>query len=465
VLTEAFDLNVEKVLEHWTPAHAVREVIANALDEHALTGRADRPQIVKDGDGVWHVRDRGRGLRYRHLTQNESEEKRASDVVVGQFGVGLKDALATFHRNGIGVRIASPHGVLGLVERSKHGFGDVVTLHATVGPPADIEGTDVALSGISDVDVAEAMRFFLVYDDTVEALASTPAGQVLARADGERGSVYVRGVRVAEDDGLLFSYNVTKVDAKLRRALNRERANVGRSAYTDRVKAILLAVENPTVLTMLVGDMAGFARGATHDEVKWNDVAEWVVRKLADTDPSIVFVTAAQRWSHAELIRRAEVDGKHVFVIPDALAARLGDTDGEVTTLERFAADWNKRVVVEPIDPTRLSEVERSVLALADAVLAVVGRSGSGWTIVVSETLHLSPDGTETANGLWEPAQRRIVINRRCLATPQLFVATVLHEVAHAVTGATDLTAAFEDGLTDLLGIVGTRAAGAAARS
>src|SRR5436190_16093843 len=161
-MVQAFDLNVERVLEHWSPAHAMREVVANALDEHALMGRADLPQIVKDDAGVWHVRDFGRGLRYQHLTQNESVEKRASDVVVGQFGVGLKDALATFYRNGIGVRISSPHGSISLIEQSKHGFGDVVTLHAIVDTPADIDGTDVALTGISDADVAEAMAFFLV---------------------------------------------------------------------------------------------------------------------------------------------------------------------------------------------------------------------------------------------------------------------------------------------------------------
>ena len=43
-------------------------------------------------------------------------------------------------------------------------------------------------------------------------------------------------------------------------------------------------------------------------------------------------------------------------------------------------------------------------------------------------------------------------------ASPELFVATLLHEIGHAITGATDLTAEFEDGLTDLLGTVGTRA-------
>ena len=138
-------------------------MIANALDEHALVGRGDRPAVVKDEAGVWHVRDRGRGLRYHHLTQNESDEKRASDVVVGQFGVGLKDALATFHRNGIGVRISSPHGTITLAEQAKHGFDDVVTLHAIVDAGADIDGTDVA-AGIADADVAEALGFFLVFD-------------------------------------------------------------------------------------------------------------------------------------------------------------------------------------------------------------------------------------------------------------------------------------------------------------
>ena len=213
------------------------------------------------------------------------------------------------------------------------------------------------------------------------------------------------------------------------------------------------------MLTRLVDDMAGFAKGATRDEVKWNDVAERVVRQLAVADPDTVFVTAAQRWSHPELIRRAETDGKHVFVIPDALAARLRAADDDtVTTLERFAAEWNERVVIEPIDPSQLEPAERAVLDLAGDVLGIVGRRRDEWDVVVSETLHLTPDGTETAHGLWEPAQRRIVINRSLPRLAELFVATLLHEIGHAITGATDLTAEFEDGLTDLLGTVGTRA-------
>jgi hypothetical protein len=42
-----FDLNIEKILEGWETCHAVREVIANALDEQVLTGTRD-VDISKD---------------------------------------------------------------------------------------------------------------------------------------------------------------------------------------------------------------------------------------------------------------------------------------------------------------------------------------------------------------------------------------------------------------------------------
>ncbi len=72
-----FDLNIEKVLEHWNLAHAIREVIANAIDEQMLTGSRDI-DIYQDKQGFWRIRDYGRGLQYIHFTQNENQEKLAA---------------------------------------------------------------------------------------------------------------------------------------------------------------------------------------------------------------------------------------------------------------------------------------------------------------------------------------------------------------------------------------------------
>ena len=72
-------------LEAWDCAHAVRELIANALDEQTLSGTAD--VTIEKHDGVWTVRDFGRGLRYEHFTQNENPEKlEAVGRVIGKFG-------------------------------------------------------------------------------------------------------------------------------------------------------------------------------------------------------------------------------------------------------------------------------------------------------------------------------------------------------------------------------------------
>ncbi len=107
--TKKFDLNIEKILEDWDVCHAIREVIANAIDEQKLTQTADI-EIFQDSKKQWHIRDYGRGLKYEHLTQKENDEKFSNPHVIGKFGIGLKDALATFDRKGIQVLIKSKHG-------------------------------------------------------------------------------------------------------------------------------------------------------------------------------------------------------------------------------------------------------------------------------------------------------------------------------------------------------------------
>ena len=175
-----FDLNIEKILEGWETCNAVREIIANALDEQVLTGTRD-VDISKDGQGVWHVRDFGRGLKYEHLTQNENQEKlRNPTKVIGKFGVGLKDALATLSRCKVDVLIRSKYGDISLEQTPKHGFPDVVTLHAVVKGASDpgLIGTDVGLSGASDADISAAKNFFLKFSNQA-VLDETSYGQIL----------------------------------------------------------------------------------------------------------------------------------------------------------------------------------------------------------------------------------------------------------------------------------------------
>ena len=173
-----FDLNMEDVLDDWEIYHAIREIIANALDEQVLT-KTKEIEITKE-DGVHKIRDFGRGLRYAHFTQNEDQEKLNNpDLVIGKFGVGLKDALATLNRHKINVNVKTKHGNITLENRAKHGFPDIVVLHAVFSEPTEkIEGTEFVLKGCADDDITKAKNLFLVFSGE-NALDKIKYGEIL----------------------------------------------------------------------------------------------------------------------------------------------------------------------------------------------------------------------------------------------------------------------------------------------
>lgn len=461
VVGRDFDLNVERVLEHWTVPHAIRELIANALDEAALTGTPD-PTITRERGDTWHVRDFGRGLRYEHLTQKENREKLRRSDLVGKFGVGLKDALATFDRRGIGVVIASRHHRMTLKRTAKHGFADLRTLHVTINPPSDtrLVGTDIALSGVSDDDVAQAKGFFLRYSPGV-LLERTRYGAILRRPEEGRARIYVNGLRVAEEERFLFSYDVTSLTAALRRALNRERTNVGRTAYADRVKAILLSATSTDVANALALDLVGFASGTLHDETSWLDVALHACRIL-NASEKVIFLTTREVLTAGAYVSHAHDDGFRIVTVPDELRRKLAnakDVAGNpVVDLLQYQDQFNASFSFNFVAPETLTPQERAVFARTDEIITLVGRRPRALrSVLVSETMRINVTGTSEVIGIWDPSSGQIVIRRDQLSSVGSYAGALLHELTHVTSGTADLSLSFEDALTETVGTVASR--------
>jgi hypothetical protein len=455
--SKPFDLNIEKVLEDWGIPHAVREVIANALDEQALTN-TKKVDISKDKSGHWHIRDYGRGLRHEHLTQNENKEKLTQpDKVIGKFGVGLKDALATFDRKNIAVIMQSKYEEITLGKAAKHGFDDVITLHALIGSPADptFVGTDVSLIGVKDDDINAAKQFFLQFsNDTL--LETTNFGQVLAKRDKAR--IYITGLRVAEEDNFLFSYNVTATTKAIRKALNRERSNVGRTAYADRIKSILLSCRSTEVARPLVEDLKRFQRGTLHDELQWLDVAVHAC-KLLNAAEKVIFLTPQQLFDAKDMADRAQRDGYSIITVPDNVKAKLRglkDLEGNVVRdLEEYTKEWNTSFQFQFIKEKDLTPQERRVFGKTKAIFALIGGQPKNVKQVrISETMRIDEHGYHETAGLWEADESRIIIKRTQLKQITSYAATLLHEAAHARSNADHFSEEFEDELTELLGII-----------
>jgi len=457
-----FDLNIEKILEGWETYHAVREIIANALDEVSLTKTKDL-QIEQDRDGSWHIRDFGRGLRYEHLTQKENHEKlKNPEKVIGKFGVGLKDALATLNRQGKDVLIRSQFGDITLEKMAKHGFSDVVTLHAAVHPPQDaaMTGTDVILREVTKTDIASAKNLFLKFSNE-SVLDDTAYGQILRKDANRKARIYVTGMLVAEEENFAFSYNITSLTATMRKALNRERTNVGRTAYTDRVKQMLLASSANAVAEALASDLVKLEAGTNHDEVKWMDVAVHACQIL-NASTKVIFVTASDLVLQKAAIDHAQADGLKIVTVPDNVKHSLHgivDLKGNpVRDLSVFQAEWERSFEFKFVKPESLSKEELEVFKLSRRIAGLVGGLPKKVREVkVSETMR--PDflsGNCTA-GLWDPASASIIILRSQLMSLRDFAGTLLHEIAHAKSGYDDVTRDFENELTQMLGQVAAR--------
>lgn len=458
--TRVFDLNIEEVLENWEVHHAVREVIANALDEQVLSSTKEI-EISRDHTGRWHIRDFGRGLRIEHFTLNEDKEKLASSLpVIGKFGVGLKDALATFHRRGVRVVIQSPYGTFTLKQVSKHGFDNIITLHVEFDDAATpIGGTDFVLTGVSEADMARAKALFLRFSPE-EVLDTTSYGAIIERTP-QTAKVYILGVLASEEPNFLFSYNITSLTEAMKKRLNRERLNVGRTTYTDRIKAILRTAESQQVHDELVGQLSRRAFGDQRDEMQWIEISQLALN-LMHQRAKVAYVTEQELQSRPDLVVAAKANGLQVVVISEQqkekAEAQAAAGGPELRTLDVYAREFNESFQYQFVEPSKLNSQERSVFSLTPRILDLVDIAPArSPRVLVSETMRVTSTDTE---GAWDAPLRAIVVKRDCLQSISRYAGTLLHEAGHATTGAPDVSRVFESVLTRYLGLISTKALG-----
>lgn len=459
-----FDLNIEKILENWEVYHAIREIIANALDEQTLTDTKSIT-IEKRKDNCWHIIDYGRGLNYHHLTQNENEEKLNHEKLIGKFGVGLKDALATLYRHGIRVSITSKYGVITLKQSAKSGFSDIITLHAIISesPNPNMIGTDFCLNGCTEEDIKRAKSLFLVFSNE-NILETTDHGDVISNTTG-KANIYINGVKVAEEDNFLFSYNITSLTKQIKKALNRERTNVGRTAYTPRVKDILRKCTSEKVIKELISDLKSFEVGKTHDEMSWEDIKFHASIQLQRLSDHSIFVTPEELRENRSLIDETMKSGFDPIVIPSSLKDRISvynkgvEDNQKLRTTDVYWNEENNKFVPIPIDVAALSEAERMVLNKQQEILDLIGGLPAiVKSIEIVEKIYESDLFRGGTVGLWQPDKRRILIKRTQLSDISKFAGTLLHECAHALSGHDDVSRDFEKMLTEFLGIIAKKA-------
>ena len=465
---KAFDLNMEDVLENWEVYHAIREIIANALDEQLISETEEISIEPADDSDAWVIRDYGRGIRIEHFTQNENPEKFSGPPgTIGKFGVGLKDALATFYRNGIDVTIKSRFGTYTVAMHKKEGFDEIETLHVMYDDkPLAMKGTVFILKSVTEEHINQAKDLFLKFSE-VEVLESTKYGDILESTweiindEESPNRVYINGVLASEEPNFLFSYNITNLTKTMRKALNRERTNVGRTTYTERVKSILKSAKSEEVLERLATQVRNRSYGFQSDEIMWTEIAQLGINALANLDDMVIFATEKQAMNNPDELERMRLEGYTVIVSSVRDHDRI-DHD-VVKTFTSYVEDWNESFEYEFVEEHDLTANEKKIFAKTHDILRLVGFDDDDMPSVrISETIQNERDFSNgaltlvSAVGVYS-SEHGIVIHRMQLDCMEEYAGTLLHEAAHATSGAGDATRAFETELTDYLGMIAKR--------
>lgn len=454
---KAFDLNIERILADWEPYHAVREVISNAIDEQMLSNTKGI-EIFKDELNRWHIRDYGRGLKREHLTQKENDEKTKSKNLIGKFGIGLKDAIATFERHNVIVEINSKYEKISVEKRNKSGFNDITTLHAILDNPINeqMEGTDFVLSNLEDLEIVKSKELFLMFKE-IEPLEITNYGDVYEK-ENKKGIIYINGLKVAEEENFMFSYNITSLNKKIKKALNRERTNVGRAAYSDRIQNILLATKSDEVAELIGKEFKRIQTGNMYDELNWISVQEHAVDLLNRTG-KYVFVTSMEAMFYPNLIDDIRRENKEVFIIPENLRHKIkGRKDFEgnpIIDINQYISEYNDSFTFDFVEEKDLNKKEKKIYNKIYDIINVFGKKPKNVReIKVSNNIRKQYLDNSSTLGIYDSEEELIVIHRDTLKSLSAFSGTLIHELIHAKTGLPDVNRDFEIALTQMIGNV-----------
>ena len=444
-MTRKFDLNIEKILENWEKYHAIREFIANALDESILSHSS--PIKIYEENGIWHIRDYGRGLQYKHFTQNENYEKLNNPNVIGKFGIGLKDALATLYRYGAVIEIKSKYGIYEIEKSNKQDFDDILTLHAVVTDPedTDFQGTDITIYGVNEYDINKAKSLFLYFKDP-DIIDTTKHGQII-RSEQLKSSIYLNGIQIAEEENFLFSYNITAPTLILKKSINRERTTVGRSAYSDIVKKILLNSTHEEVISLLKDEIVKTEKGTQRDELKWIGIQEYAI-KILNTSNDFLFLSTQQLIDNPDIVDEAKDNGKKILQIPENLLTKIQSSQdikgNPISDFNGFLNQLDDEYEVEYVSEEELNDNEKQIFGLTNQILELVNLTTGNRDIKIVKNLRLNTNGLCT---LFE-----ILIKRSRLSSLEQYADTLIHEAIHAHYDVRDISRDFELCLSSIIG-------------
>ena len=187
--------------------------------------------------------------------------------------------------------------------------------------------------------------------------------------------------------------------------MNRERTNVGRSAYSDRVRAILLCVKSDDVINAFTENLKKMSNGTQCDEMKWVDVQTHAV-KLLHSRQETVFITPEEYTNTSGSILEVVLkSGKTPIFVPDTVKKKIegatDDTGKPISTISTVVDTYNKSFEYKFVPYDSLTKKEKRIFDLVKPTIAFLNSKMTVERILISETIRPDNSEDDTLGHLW----------------------------------------------------------------
>jgi hypothetical protein len=394
-------------VSNWTLAHAVREIIANALDSEAEHGAKFSIKYDEDQQRLI-VRNEDIKVDPKALYFGESS-KRNDDRFVGQYGEGLKLAMLVFARNDLDVRIKNGDSETWKPLIEKDGLG-VETLCVDITKAKRAENNfEVVIPGITE-EFWEMMQGWFLRLKAPCDVHHTSVGELLDDPEFT-GKIYVRGVYVTTREKYDFGYNFSHVDTGRDR---RVPSTYDLDWAISRMWSELSSKDNAKLVSRM---FRSFEREAAEQDVFTYSAPDNLV------DSMLTQFRSEYGDDSVPVVGTAEGTGlEHIGLKPVPLAPRLVSIlRRRLPSPEKMIQEYSEKIE-ERFALDALTEIERYNLNQALDLIQPHVEDASGRTVIVRFA-------STKVEGLHH--NKQIFISRASLADFGKLLMLLVHEFAH----------------------------------
>ncbi len=323
------------------------------------------------------------------------------------------------------------------------GMTIITTLHVIIHDdvPSDFVGTEVTVYPVTEDELNKTKVLFLMFSNR-KVLFECAHGQVLSN-ERETSSIYVKGLRIDENQQYEFSYNIYEPNKSLRKQLSRDKNSISMGIYSGIVKKILTSATKSDPLYQMIERMILQRHNKDlKTDVGYKDVSVHFTKNMEEK----VIVTQEQRQAHPmvfdEIKEKAQVVSKEQY----ETIKRSGDHKCKtIEDVMKIGTQHESTIAYE-----NMSQSEKDTFDVGNEIIrANPGIFGSLSIPKIVQNLTLrgvKVSGVNASDGVHIDYEQLKIGGYR-------YFGTLAHEHAHKKSGYQDCTRGFEHCLTTMLGM------------